>query len=61
MVARLKYRDFYTWPVATLGQEMESMGRRDEALAIYRRGIDADELAEVFYRGLKILYFYCDR
>jgi LuxR family transcriptional regulator, maltose regulon positive regulatory protein len=52
IVARMKYRDMYARLVATLGQEMESTGRWDEALAIYRRGIDADELAEEFYQAV---------
>ena len=52
IVARLKLRDLLARLVSRLGQEMEAEGRWDEALACYRRGIDADELAEEFYQGV---------
>jgi DNA-binding SARP family transcriptional activator len=51
IVARLKLRDQLARLVSTLGQQLESKGDWDHALACYRRGIDADELAEDFYQG----------
>jgi two-component SAPR family response regulator len=35
-----------------MGRQMEAGGNWDQALACYRRGIDADELAEEFYQGM---------
>jgi LuxR family transcriptional regulator, maltose regulon positive regulatory protein len=52
IVARLKLRDQMARLVSTLGKEMEAAGNWDQALACYRRGIDADELAEEFYQGV---------
>ena len=52
IVARLKLRDLLIRLVSTLGRQMEDHGQWDEALACYRRGIDADELAEEFYQGV---------
>ena len=31
---------------------LEDTGRRDDAVALYLRGLDADGLSEVFYQGL---------
>ncbi|MEO8165807.1 MAG: BTAD domain-containing putative transcriptional regulator, partial [Betaproteobacteria bacterium] len=52
IVARLKLRDLLARLVSTLGRQMEASGNWDRALACYRRGIDADELAEEFYQGI---------
>lgn len=52
IVARLKLRDLFARLVSALGREMEENGNGDQALACYRRGIDADELAEEFYQGM---------
>jgi len=52
IVSRLRLRDQLIRLVSLLGKQMESDGRWDEALACYRRGIDADELAEEFYQGV---------
>ena len=52
IVARLKLRDLLARLVSTLGRHMEASGNWDQALACYRRGIDADELAEEFYQGM---------
>ena len=52
IVSRLKLRDQLIRLVSALGEQMEADGRWDEALACYRRGIDADELAEEFYQGV---------
>jgi LuxR family transcriptional regulator, maltose regulon positive regulatory protein len=56
IVARLKLRDQLARLVSTLGKEMEAAGNWDQALACYRRGIDADELAEEFYQGVMRCY-----
>ena len=52
IMARLKLRDLFTRLVSALGQQMEASGKWDQALACYRRGIDADELSEEFYQGV---------
>ena len=52
IVARLKLRDLFARLVSALGREMEANGNWDQALSCYRRGIDADELAEEFYQGM---------
>lgn len=52
IVARMRLRDQLARLVSTLGQQLEADRRWDEALACYRRGIDADELAEEFYQGV---------
>jgi len=52
IVARLKLRDLFARLVSTLGRQMEASGSWGSALACYRRGIDADELAEEFYQGM---------
>jgi DNA-binding SARP family transcriptional activator len=49
---RLRLRDLLSRTVDVLGQQLESAGKWDEALTCYRRGIDADELAEEFYQGV---------
>jgi len=38
--------------ISAVGLQLESEGRGEQALALYRRGIEADELAEVFYQGI---------
>jgi two-component SAPR family response regulator len=52
IVTRLKLRDMHAQLVSTVGQQMEASGNWKQALACYRRGIDADELAEEFYQGM---------
>jgi LuxR family maltose regulon positive regulatory protein len=52
IMMRLKLKDLLARLVSTLGQEMEASRNWDQALAFYRRGIDADELAEEFYQGI---------
>jgi DNA-binding SARP family transcriptional activator len=42
---------FLTYSVA-FGARLEADGKRNEAQALYRRGLEADELAEAFYQGL---------
>ena len=42
--------------VSATGRRLEREGKYDEAVAIYRRGIDAEELAETFHQGLMRCY-----
>ena len=52
IVMRLKLRDLFARLVSELGRQLEEAGEWESALAYYRRGIDADELAEEFYQGV---------
>ena len=52
VVMRLKLRDLLARLVSALGQQLEAAAEWEAALACYRRGIDADELAEEFYQGV---------
>ena len=52
IVVRLRLRDLLARLVSALGRQLEAAGDWEPALACYRRGIDADELAEEFYQGL---------
>jgi DNA-binding SARP family transcriptional activator len=52
VVMRLKVRDQLARLVAALGGQLETMSEWQKALGCYRRGIDADELAEEFYQGV---------
>ncbi len=38
--------------VDAMGKDHEGIGQHEEAIAIYSRGIDTDDLVEPFYRGL---------
>lgn len=38
--------------LASLGECLEHEGEWTDAIAVYRVGLDADNLAEAFYRGL---------
>ena len=49
---RLRLRDLLARLVSALGRQYEASGEWEAALACYRRGIDADELAEEFYQGV---------
>jgi len=52
VVMRLRLRDLLARLVSALGRQYEASGEWEAALACYRRGIDADELAEEFYQGV---------
>ena len=52
VVVRLRLRDLLVRLVLALGRQLEAVGDWEAALACYRRGIDADELAEEFYQGV---------
>lgn len=49
---REKLRARYLRLVSTAARRFEQDGRHEEALDLYRRGIEADELAETFHQGL---------
>ena len=50
--ARERLRSKFVAYVARQGKRLEASGRHDLAAEYYRRGIEADELAEEFYQGL---------
>jgi two-component SAPR family response regulator len=52
VVARLKLRDKLARLVSAFGRHLEDARKFDKALECYRRGIEADELAEEFYQGV---------
>jgi len=49
---RDRLRSRFVGLVTDAGHEMEQAGRHEEAVRLYRRGLDADDLAEAFYQGL---------
>ncbi|MEO8158474.1 MAG: BTAD domain-containing putative transcriptional regulator [Betaproteobacteria bacterium] len=49
---REKLRGRYLELVSSTARRLEQEGRLEEALDLYRRGIEADELAETFHQGL---------
>lgn len=55
-VTRERLRARFVRCVSENGQMFEAGGRFDEALALYLRGIDADQLVEPFYQGLMRCY-----
>jgi DNA-binding SARP family transcriptional activator len=50
--SREKLRAHYLELVSSAARRFEQEGRHEEALNLYRRGIEADELAETFHQGL---------
>jgi two-component SAPR family response regulator len=49
---REKLRMRYLELVSSAARRFEQEGRHEEALDLYHRGIEADELAETFHQGL---------
>lgn len=49
---REKLRTRYLELVSSVARRFEQDGRHEDALELYRRGIEADELAETFHQGL---------
>lgn len=49
---RDKLRARYLGLVSSAARQLEQEGRHEEALDLYHRGIEADELAETFHQGL---------
>jgi DNA-binding SARP family transcriptional activator len=56
MPMREKLRFRYIELVTALGEHLESVERWTDAIEWYRRGLQADELAEPFYQGLMRCY-----
>lgn len=50
--ARERLRAKFIHHIARHARMLEDTGRRDDAVALYLRGLDADGLSEVFYQGL---------
>jgi len=50
--ARERLRAKFVHHVSRHARVLEEAGRRDEAVGLYLRGLDADGLSEVFYQGL---------
>ena len=61
VVMRLRLRDLLARLVCALGGRLEAAGEWETALRCYRRGIDADELAEEFYQGVMRCHAAMDR
>jgi len=53
---REKLRSLFVQVVSTQGNAFELAGNTDMAIALYLRGIEADELVEPFYQGLMRSY-----
>ncbi|HQR53900.1 MAG TPA: BTAD domain-containing putative transcriptional regulator [Burkholderiales bacterium] len=53
---RERLRSLFIRHAAALAGHLHEMGRHDDAIALYLRGIDADPLAEEFYQGLMRCY-----
>lgn len=49
---RERLRESFVRAALAAGRSREERGERDEAVEIYRRGLEADELVEQFYAGL---------
>jgi LuxR family transcriptional regulator, maltose regulon positive regulatory protein len=47
--------------VESVGSELEDAGKYEDAIALYSRGIDTDNLVEPFYRGLMRSYHKLER
>ena len=52
VITRLKLRDKLARLVSALGRQLEDAREFEQGLECYRRGIEADELAEEFYQGV---------
>jgi two-component SAPR family response regulator len=53
---RERLRSLFVRHVEVLAGYLREVGRHDQAVALYLRGIDADPLAEAFYQGLMRCY-----
>jgi LuxR family maltose regulon positive regulatory protein len=49
---RARLREHFIYLVGSLGARLEDAHRWEDALALYRRGVEADILTETFYQGL---------
>lgn len=58
---RMRLRDRLVRFVERAGGRMEAVGNWDAAIRCYRKGLDADDLAEAFYQGLMRCYLALGR
>ncbi len=58
---RMRLRDRFVRFVERAGSRLEALGDMDGAIECYRRGLDADDLAEEFYQGLMRCYLALGR
>jgi DNA-binding SARP family transcriptional activator len=56
VACRERLRSRFLRCVADCGKHLEEAGEWDAALSCYRKGLEVDELAEEFYRGLMSCY-----
>jgi len=61
VLARERLRSKYLWVISALGRTFSSMGENEDALRCYLRGLEAEPLAEEFYRGLMASYIALGR
>jgi DNA-binding SARP family transcriptional activator len=58
---RERLRGKFVRALQTVAHELEMPGRYEEAIDLYLRGIDADDLIEPFYQGLMRSYQHLGR
>ncbi len=58
---RERLRAKFIHALGNLGKHLEALGRHDEAIAWYLKGLDADAIVEPFYQGLMRCYEKLDR
>jgi two-component SAPR family response regulator len=58
---RERLRSLFLHYVAKAGGECESAGRLEQAAALYKKGIESDDLAEEFYQGLMRCHIRSER
>ena len=58
---RERLRGKFVRAVESIGGKLEHASKFEEAVVLYSRGIEADELVEPFYRGLMRCYQRLDR
>jgi len=52
---RERLRAKFIHALGNLGKHLEALGRHDEAIAWYLKGLDADAIVEPFYQGTDAL------
>ena len=58
---RERLRGKFVRAVESIAHELECTRKFEEAIGLYARGIEADDLVEPFYRGLMRCYHRLDR
>jgi DNA-binding SARP family transcriptional activator len=61
IAARERWRSKFVRLVAHTGKSLEMQSMFEEAMQIYQRGIEADDLCEDFYQGMMRCYLAVDR